>query len=431
MASGETLLKITDIPFAYTILTIIFGVMGVSFSGANIAILVGAAGTLGTFLAITDPIGRLLKFWLKRNFKAKKENEGKEHSVNAVNTTSIGIEIDKIVSLSYLFIILAIFATVLNEFPAFTENLILTNEQNEIICDESCITGLGVFGAIIGEIFIGIVGIKNWKDLKKYAKTAGIHHIGISSEFVTNVTIENISRAIERNDWATAEEWAKIVEIEIKTEKGMKDFNIEAVNQVYRPLYEESIQNDVAAKNILDNNVNTTFSSKEWDHIQSVTRNVMIKNQNLINKINLLYEKIKNYNRFPPTLENQIQSIIRKEATQFYGIPVDDVQYYFKTKGSGSSPALWDCLRSKKHPLERNTRPYDSRVIELRTSDKSSKELKDPEAIEQFDKLWDILLEKVENEINLSKLDEQVKEIQNLNDELKPIFEEQIKKQWL
>lgn len=81
--------------------------------------------------------------------------------------------------------------------------------------------------------------------------------------------------------------------------------------------------------------------------------------------------------------------------------------------------------------MERNTQPYDYRSIELKTSDKVSKELKDPEEVAKFDNLWGILLEKTSTELNLSELEDKVRVIQSLNDELKPIFEEQIKKQWL
>lgn len=411
--------------------------MGINFEGVNIALLIGTAGVLGTFLAITDPVGRLLQSTLKRGIRQLREKSEHEDEMkwnfatNAIKTRAIGIEIDKFVSMFYLGLILLVFSSSVTYFPDFAENLQLYGHDEKIICNTGCAGIVGVIFAGIAGIFLALVGMKSWRELKNNAIIAGIHHRGISSEYVTTTTIENMSRAIEQNDWQTASEWAKIIESEIKTEKGKKDFNIEAVREIYRPLYEESLQNDVAAKNILNNNVNTMFSSKEWDRIQSVTKILMIKDKKLIKKIDTLYEKIKEYNQHPPTLEGQIKSIIHREATKFYGMNVEDIHYFFKREGSGSSPALWDCLRSKQHPLERNTQPYDYRTIELQTSNKSSKELNDEEDIVQFDKLWDILLEKVDNEINLSKLGNQVKEIQNLNNELKPIFEDQIRKQWL
>ena len=68
--------------------------------------------------------------------------------------------------------------------------------------------------------FVAVIGVITWRDLKNNGITAGIHHIGISSEYVTSPTIEHMSMAIEQNDWPTANEWAKIIENEIKTEKG-------------------------------------------------------------------------------------------------------------------------------------------------------------------------------------------------------------------
>jgi len=436
MTAGETLLKITDIPFSYSLLAIIMGVMGVKFEGVNIALLIGTAGVLGTFLAVTDPVGRLLKSVLKQGInQLRKKSKNKDDvkwnfAKNAINTRAIGLEIDKFVSMFYLGLILIVFSSSVTYFPNFTEHLQLYGYAGNTICDTNCAGIVGVIFAGIAGLFLVLVGTKSWKELKNNSIVAGIHHIGISSEFVTPTTIENMSRSIEQNDWQTASEWAKIIETEIENEKGKKDFNIEAANQVYRPLYEESIQIDATVKNILTNKTNSIFPSEAWNSISLLSRNFMIHDEDLIKKIQTLYQKIGEYNKMPPTLENQIKSIIHREATKFYGEPVEDVHYYFKRKTSGSSPALWDCLRAKQHPLERNTEHYDYRSIELE-SGKSSRELKGDEYAVQFDKLWDILLEKTEQEINLSRLDDQVKEIQNLNDDLKPIFEEKIKKQWI
>ncbi|MGY5148631.1 MAG: hypothetical protein ACW9W3_01040 [Candidatus Nitrosopumilus sp. bin_68KS] len=437
MTVGETLLKITDYPFAYSLVGILTLWIGIDVPDDKFTYLLAISGSLGTLLVISNPIGRYLANTLKHNFGRRKiasfqsnQSNDFKYCIRAIETNSIKTEINKIVSLMYFALIIAIFGFAVGLSETLRQSLIFY-QDNIPLCDSNC---LMFTIPPICTIFLGIlllVLVKDWPKVIHYAEIAGVYQLSISSEFVTSVSRSNMGKVIEQNDWPTAEEWAKIIETEIKTEKGKKDFNIEAINQIYRPLYEESIQNDVAAKNILENKVNTTFSSKEWDHIQLVTRNLMIKDQNLINKIDLLYAKIKDYNQFPPTLENQIKSIIHREATKFYGMNVDDVHYYFRLKTSGSSPALWDCLRAKQHPLERNTSPYDYRVIELRTSDKSSKELKDPEEVVRFDELWDILLEKVDGEINLSKLEEQVKEIQSLNNELKPVFEEKIKKQWL
>lgn len=212
-----------------------------------------------------------------------------------------------------------------------------------------------------------------------------------------------MSRAVEQNDWQTASEWAKTIETEIKTEKGKKDFNIESVSQFYRPLYEESISIHATAQNILNNNLNATFPSGEWD-ATTQTIQLMIKDESLIDKLTTLYTKIKEYNEYPRNLELEIKKIIEEEATKFYGKNVKNVSYFFNRTGSGSSPALWDCLRSGEHPVDKNIAPYDSKQIVLNISDTTSEPQRDAKAFGNFDQLWKIMLKRVKEETMSTKL---------------------------
>ena len=85
----------------------------------------------GTFLVVTDPVGRLLKTWLKKGLKEKQEKESDDrsrtrwnHAIKAVKTRAIGIKIDKIVSMSYLVIILGVFSTAISHYPSFASDLV-------------------------------------------------------------------------------------------------------------------------------------------------------------------------------------------------------------------------------------------------------------------------------------------------------------------
>jgi len=437
MTAGETLLKITDIPFSYSLLAIIMGVMGVKFEGVNLVLLIGTAGVLGTFLTATDPVGRLLKSNLKAGISQLRKKDKNPDDVkwgfakNAIETRAIGLEIDKFVSMFYLALILIVFSSAVTNFPEFTDNLQLYGDDGKTICDNSCAGIVSVIFSGIAAVFLAIVGMKSWKALKYNVIVAGVHHRGISSEFVTATTIENMSRAIEQNDWQTASEWAKIIENEIITEKGKKDFNIESVRQVYRPLYEESISIQTTAQNILNNNnLNATFPSGEWASINSTTLQLMIKDESLIEKLSTMYRKISEYNEHPRNLELQIKQIIQQEATKFYGKHVENVRYFFTHQKGGSSPDLLDCLRAGEHPSKRNVEPYDSRYIELQTTDMSQERVREEGALTDFDKLWEIMLNRVRDETMTTKLKNLAKEIQKSNDEIKPIFEERINKQW-
>src|SRR2546428_12958636 len=106
MASGETLLKLSDYPFAYSLIGLLAIVFGFELTQHNL-IYFGLAGALGTLLTIIDPFGMLVK----KNIKKKLENSSdkdvklityeKEYANQAVNTKAIGVEIDKIIGIFY------------------------------------------------------------------------------------------------------------------------------------------------------------------------------------------------------------------------------------------------------------------------------------------------------------------------------------------
>ncbi len=73
MASGETLLKVADFPFSYSLMAIILSAIGSDFQGANLYVYVSVAGSLGTFLTIIDPVGRILRRALRSSFKTKQK----------------------------------------------------------------------------------------------------------------------------------------------------------------------------------------------------------------------------------------------------------------------------------------------------------------------------------------------------------------------
>jgi len=60
MATGETILKFTDYPFAYSIIGIGLSMFGFSL-GQNQLVFLGLAGAFGTFLATVDPLGAAIR----------------------------------------------------------------------------------------------------------------------------------------------------------------------------------------------------------------------------------------------------------------------------------------------------------------------------------------------------------------------------------
>jgi len=311
MASGETLLKITDFPFAYSIIIVIFGIFGINPQNETLFILIGTAGGLGTFLTIVDPVGwgikERLRKELKKKLKEEKDSDKKlelKNSIKAVDTRAIGFEVDKLVSMGYFILLLFSFSTVIANADV-AERLHLKTGDGEIVCGTDCVMGLGFSFSWLAAFTVFLKGRKNWYKLKQYVHTASVHRLGIGSEFVTDHTITNMSRSIEQNDWPTARKWGDSVEYEIKTEKGKKDFNIAAVREVYRPLFEESMQIQATLQADSDKNTFSTLPAKEWPRIRSTTADLMIKDENLRKEIEMLYEKIGKYNKVVSSIEKR------------------------------------------------------------------------------------------------------------------------------
>ena len=123
-------------------------------------------------------------------------------------------------------------------------------------------------------IIVIIVGKRNWNDLKKFIVTAGIYQYGIGSEYTTKETLDRFSRSIEQNDWPTAKQWALQIEKEIRTKKGKKEQIIEAVQQIFRPLYVENMSIESTMSSMIKSGNSVPLPIGEWNSIQSDPKSV-------------------------------------------------------------------------------------------------------------------------------------------------------------
>ncbi|MGI0072742.1 MAG: hypothetical protein ACREA3_02885 [Nitrosotalea sp.] len=403
MTAGETLLKISDFPFAYSFIAIILGTVNLDFRNENVVMFVSAAGAFGTFLSITDPLGRLLKFWMKQDidrFIKKSTMDSNsvvklESAKQGIETRAIGIEIDKFVSVGYFVIILLMYNTLFVYSETFTENLILKDRTGKIICDINCIRGPGDIISFIAVIIVIIVVTRNWKKLKKNVVTSGIHQIGISSKDVTRSTIENMSRAIEQNDWATAEKWGVVVEEEIQTQKGRKETNLKLVDAVYAPLYQEMSAIETASSN--DQGVRSfiPFPHTAWDQVRLSTLFLTLTDEDFRNEIGSLYNLISEYNMLDNQVRVTAEQIIRNRTIDVYGPGDIQVYYFVRTpQGQISAPALWECLISGIHPSQRLGLSSVPQYIQVQFNNLGrSEDRRSQDDFNQFETFWGIVLE--------------------------------------
>ncbi len=433
MSSGETLLKITDFPFSYSSIAIILGIMNINFIPSHIVEFIGVAGAFGTFLSITDPLGRLLKFSMKQDIdkfiKKVRSDSGLVITLRSakegIETRAIGIEIDKFVSVGYFVIILLMYNTLFVYSATFSENLVLKDKDGKIICDFNCIRTYGNIISFLAIIVVIVIVTINWKKLKKNVITAGIHQIGISSTDVTRSTIENMTRAIEQNDWPTADKWGAVVEKEIETQKGNKDTLLKLADTIYQPLYQElyAMESAVISQHIKNF---IPFPSTSWDQVRQNPLFLTFVDDELRKELGLFYEKILEYNSLDSITRSAAEQIIRHRINDVYESGDMEIFYFVRTpQGQISAPALWDCLLSETHPKERLGSPSIPQYIQVQSHSQNTSENRDTQSdFNQFDTLWSIIVRDSNNNKDILRRRNLFNEIIERNPSLKTkIFE--------
>jgi len=360
MVSGETLLKITDFPFAYSLVGILSLWIGVSLSDDKYFVVLAAAGTIGTLLAISNPVGRFLQNSLNAIFKKKKNSEFEIHNLTkfeyckrAIDSKSIKLELDKIVSLFYFLFILALFTLAILFSDDLIKKLIFIDNENVIICNKFCLL-IVIPPITVSFLFILVFVLKkDWRKIINYTEIAGIQQYGISSEFVTRSTIENMTKAVDQNDWATAKEWSNIVVKEIQTKKGQRDKLIKDVEEIYRPLYIESTEIETQCKQIEQVGDFKALPQNEWSKIKARAFQIRIDDLELKNNLEEMYNKIKEFNAYPDRVRFQAREIYGRKLIETYG-PNRDIQFFVKNDdGEGATP-IPNLLPLGKHPLDIN-----------------------------------------------------------------------------
>ena len=253
MAIGETLLKITDYPFTYSLVFLWLRFSEIEpFSSEAIPFL-ALAGFVGTVLAILDPIGRGVKLYMifvekavfnyysdpnvgkKLSFKILSKINPKllitpkmkkewEYIEGAFHTKAIELEKDRIVSAIYFTIIIIVVLYFLGITTVFEEQYpdFLKTEWCDAVCAKV------ITKTVLLVIGILIASITGWRgaNLMKNALTVSTYLQSISSVVVPKTSIETLSRFIESGDWKTAEHWKRVVEEDYANEENLREKRI-------------------------------------------------------------------------------------------------------------------------------------------------------------------------------------------------------------
>lgn len=235
MPSGETILKFTDYPFAYSALFISLSSLGLEFYDEKALPYLVLAGFGATFLVITDPIGYIIKFILYQTRtqygSLKNLKIGKEWNYikSAFHAKAISIEIEKLVGIFYFLVILVIFIYALNNFDLFTERFEISL-GDEFSCDLECIRDTVPSPLIAVAFLVAVMLI--WNGIKTFNRIGIVatYLFSIDTPSIPRSSVESISRFIESGDWKTAEYWKGKIEHEEEKEEGFKQEREEKLN---------------------------------------------------------------------------------------------------------------------------------------------------------------------------------------------------------
>ncbi|MBL4654132.1 MAG: hypothetical protein JKY53_14905 [Flavobacteriales bacterium] len=437
MPAGETILKLTDYPFSYSIIGIISGVLGFGIAD-NQLIFLGIAGAFGTFLTVVDPMGWLLRVNAKDRIKkgldqSKNSSQTleKEYKISALKSKSINFEIEKIFGLFYFIIILTAFLIAMGFSESLFEKLIIKDSNNVAIFPMQYFQlgyiglTLVALGALIGK------AIHFWKDLDSKIMVAGFHQIAINNDNATQTSVENMSRAVEQNDWALAKIWESKIKEEIKYKKGKRELIIKAADTVFSPLHFEASE---FQKYLQDRKRDPfkDFKTDQWMKIKQNSHQSIVEDTKLRHRIEDFYNTINDYNKIVPNLFSTLNEIIKKNFSEIFGENVDSVEIHLDIPNSGSTVHLPTCGLFGFHPLEfeSSLRKFGSFKMHIRSEGNQLRHAEFKQQ-EDFDKVWRLVLNEIKHDDLIVKMNEYLKSLEIENNKLMKIYSEKIEMQWM
>lgn len=437
MTTGETLLKITDYPFAYSFVFILGGILGFSLT-QNKFYLLGIAGTLGTFLTIIDPMGGYVRYRLEQRMsKTKVESETEpnyEHQKSAIGSRAIGVEIDKIVALIYFAITLALFVIGMAiPMSELADNFVIVGKHQEIICNSFCIKGYSVGGSLSVAFILSEVGRRRWSELDKKLKTAGMHQRAIENEYATQNSVENMTSAIDQGDWTTADKWASKIKEEIKYKKGKRDIVIKSAETVYLPLTLEFSRIKTTIDTFPARRIYPTINFGAWLAIKERLGHLVVDDPKFRERMDNFQSKTRQYDELFDRNRQKIEDIINKIASRIYNKNnVIGVGYFVGTQGETFATPLSNCVFCNIHPkdIEPTRKPYSIQIDWIENTTQQRENMASQEQIDKFNNAWDEIKKEAENDPDVKKMRELFEEIKKENLELLKIATEKFELQY-
>ncbi len=229
MTFAETVIKLTDYPFLYSVVTLFLTYTSgniLESEPSRIFLLLGMLGVFGTILSILDPVGYLIRRWyihtkgwlksLSHNIKKRLSNREKLITFSQtpgtywkkyISTHWISYEIDRIVSMIYFLIIILVLICIIHDQKFYTSFL---NPGGKIDFFYYLLWGVLIISFLL--LIVKIVrSIGNIGDQLRIIHTYFMINQHIDQykkvEFFNELKeqADNLLTALNNRDWGTAE----------------------------------------------------------------------------------------------------------------------------------------------------------------------------------------------------------------------------------
>lgn len=433
MAIGETLLKLTDYPFTYSLGFLAIGVYGYNISDDRALSFLTAAGILGTFLAIVDPFGWIVgKYYLLIAYIEYRRLKLKNEIINDWNylrsafyTKSMSLEKDRMVGIVYFVITLFTFVAAITQSETFANRFVI--KTSFLNCELTCVQE---YGWIILVSFASVLCLKIGFDSTKLTKKADIVATYLSSINLASVPKESVTAInsfIELGDWKTAEHWKEKIREDIKYNRGKRDIIIKATDLVYTPLYRTTVDFQNNIRGMKYSRRFPSYDVKEWQTIKINSKQSLIEETDLRGRIESFYELVSKYDEFMGTVNRKAEQIINQRASEIYDKNVRRIDYDVESPQGSGTVELFGCALFDVPPLDNyNVR---GRLRSLRVefiNEKQETQYANFNDTTLFDKMWELVRSDTKKDPDIMKMHKYFDEIKKENEELSRIFSEKI-----
>ncbi len=344
-----------------------------------------------------------------------------DHVIKAIKTRSIGIEIDKLVSLCYFGIILFLFSSLIANSSQVAEYSQLIDTQGNPICNTICISNIGNVVAFVGLIPIAVVGAFNYRDIKKYSNIAGIYHMSINLETVTRSTIDGMTKSMDVNDWETSAEWAMRIQNEITERKGEQNKIEQLIDAVYKPLSDECLTVIDEQDHVMKTRFYRDLSNGVWRKIKTLPIYYRLDDAEIAAEIDELYELKNKFNDLVGIANKRVLEIVDEEGSKIYGSNTKGIYYFFNGKDGIGAPDLQSCLIFGIHPRDvpeyKTRKPDHIQIIhQIQNSVTNTQDKNTEEEFNEFDGLWKIMLQRVNSDDKINEMKTLFMQIKKTNE---------------